>query len=244
MSCWARRSGLQRDLAAGCDLRVDAEVLVGPGAQERGRDRHIARARVRIDVGGLAPLRAGEHREPRRPDADLLVEPVQLSPRRQPVEIDVGAEAQRVDLAPDRALQLAHARQVDDVHAPGRHVREAVARRLDDLGRPAQLRLHVGGDELLDQLPPQRRVEPAPHHRLAAARDGERAGGVVEAAPQRGQALVAHQHEEVDLGQVARGIRIEPAGTVLDCVSPVERQGLARPQFYRCNGSGVNPLTG
>ena len=38
-----------------------------------------------------------------------------------------------------------------------------------DLGRPAQLRFHVGGDELLDQLPAERRRELSARHLLAVA---------------------------------------------------------------------------
>ena len=45
---------------------------------------------------------------------------------------------------PRGALQLAYARQVDDVHALGRHVGEAVTRGVHDLWGGPQLRLHVG----------------------------------------------------------------------------------------------------
>ena len=113
-----------------------------------------------------------------------------------------------------------------------------------DLRRPAQLGLHVGGDELLDQLPAERSVELPAHHRLAAAHNGERAGRIVEAAPQRGEPLVAHQHQEVDLGQMARSVRIEAAGPVLDGPGPVEGQGLTGRQLDALEPLRRQPLDG
>ena len=121
-----------------------------------------------------------------------------------PVDDDVGPEAQRVHRAADDALQLAQRRQIDDVQAFGGDVREAVAGREDDAGGAAQLVLHVGGEELLDHFAANGRAQVAARHLLAVAQNRQRLGRVVKARLQRRQALVAHQHEEVDLRQVRR----------------------------------------
>ena len=111
-------------------------------------------------------------------------------------------------------------------------------------GRPAQLRLHVGGDELLDQLAPERRRELAARHLLAVAEDGERLGRVVEPGLERRQPLVAHQHQEVDLRQVPRRGGIEPSRAVLDGIGAVEGQRLARGERHPLQRLRREPLDG
>ena len=53
-------------------------------------------------------------------------------------------------------------------------------------------------------------------------------GGVIEAGAQRGEALVAHQHQEAVLGKILRGSRVKADRPVLDGIEPVGRQRLAR----------------
>ena len=175
------------------------------------------------------------------PTCNVLVEPAELGPRRHPVDVEVGAKAQRIDRPALHALELAHARQVDDVHALGRHVGEAVSGRVHDLRRPAQLGLHVAGDELLDELAADPAGQLPARHLLAVAEDGQRLGGIVELRAQRRQPLVAHQHQEIDLGQVPRRVRVEAARPVLDGIGAVERQRLAgrqRDLLQRARASG------
>jgi hypothetical protein len=98
---------------------------------------------------------------------------------------------------------------------------------MHDARGPAQLSLHVSGDELLDELAADTVRQPPARHLLAVAEDGESLRGVLEYGSQRRQPLVAHQHQEIDLRQVPRGVGIEPARSILDGVGPVEGEGLA-----------------
>ena len=114
------------------------------------------------------------------------------------------------------------------MHALGCHVGEAVARRVHDLGRAAQLRLHVGGHELLDELPTNRRRELAARHLLAVAQMVS-----VSVASSNLVASVASRSSRISirkliLGRCRGAFGIEPPGAVLDGIGPVERQRLAR----------------
>jgi hypothetical protein len=117
-----------------------------------------------------------------------------------------------------------------------------VPRREDDLGRPAQLGFHVGSKELLDHLPPERGCELAPRDLLAGAHDSQRLRRVVEVCRQRCQALVAHQHEEGDLREMARIVLIEAAGAVLDGVGAIERHRAAGFQRHPRHGLRTESL--
>ena len=69
---------------------------------------------------------------------------------------------------------------------------------------------------------------------------------------ERRQALIAHQHEETDFRQMLGILRVEPAGTVLDRISSIERQrfacmthdGVERLRREALNGVPVNGLDG
>ena len=63
------------------------------------------------------------------------------------------------------------------------------------------------------------------HPAVAAERQGR--GGVVEAGVEAGEPLVPHQHQEIRLGEMARGRRVEAGCAVLDRVGAVDREGLA-----------------
>jgi hypothetical protein len=49
---------------------------------------------------------------------------------------------------------------------------------------------------------------------------------VVVAGAQRRQSFVAHQHQELDLGEILRIGRVESAGAVLDGIAAVGGKGL------------------
>ena len=74
--------------------------------------------------------------------------------------------------------------------------------------------------------------------------------GFVVVGAQRGQPLIAHQHQEALLGKIGRGGGVEPAGAVLDGIEPVGRdrltdrkagplQRLRRQSFDRVSIDGV-----
>src|SRR5262249_7838859 len=67
----------------------------------------------------------------------------------------------------------------------------------------------------------------ARRRRGSGGRVRERMGCWIEGGAQRGEALVAHQHEEAALGQIGGLRRIEARRTVLDSVEPVARDGAA-----------------
>ena len=107
-----------------------------------------------------------------------------------------------------------------------RHVRKAVTRRRDDARRPLQLPLHIAGDKLLDDLPAELRRQRALGHLLAAAADGEHLRRIVEIGFERREPLIPHQHQEIDLRQIARIVRVETARAVFDGISAVAGDGL------------------
>jgi hypothetical protein len=105
----------ERDRAVGDNARIDAEIRVTPGALQLRRDRHVALARLRVDVGRRAALRALEHLERHGPQPQGLARPIELLPRLSPIDDDIGPEAQRVHCVADGALQFAHRSKIDDV---------------------------------------------------------------------------------------------------------------------------------
>src|SRR5258707_5315635 len=84
--------------------------------------------------------------------------------------------------------------------------------------------------------------EVATNDLAALPMDSERLSGVIEARLERGQPLVAHEHQKVDLRQMGRMGRIEAARTVLDGVGPVEWKRLTRLQVDAIEGLGRQPL--
>ena len=57
--------------------------------------------------------------------------------------------------------------------------------------------------------------------------DGQRMAGLVEVGTNRRQPFVSHQHQEPNLWEISRGVRVKTAGPVLDGIEPVGRDGLA-----------------
>ncbi len=85
--------------------------------QHVGRDARIARGRLRVDIGRGAARRQREHLQQRATNVNLPVNPAALCPRLQPVEIGIGAEAQRIEIAPEFFPQFPHGLQVHQVQA-------------------------------------------------------------------------------------------------------------------------------
>ena len=75
---------------------------------------------------------------------------------------------------------------------------------------------------------PSLRAQVAARCLAALPMDGQRVAGLVVVGAQRGQPLVAHQHQEALLGEIGGCRRIEAGGAVLDGIEPVGRQGLRR----------------
>ena len=120
---------------------------------QRLRDREVARAGVGIDIDGGAADDALDHLEPDVADGERPVEQVELVPGRPALDIEVGAEAQRMDGVVDHALDGAQARQVDDRDHLAGDVGKAVARAGQDFGRSLDLAGIAAGEELLDRGP-------------------------------------------------------------------------------------------
>ena len=95
------------------------------------------------------------------PRRDLASNPCCLGPGLHIVDDDVGTEAQGIDRAADLALDGAYGGEIDDVEIGLATIGEVVALGGDDLRRPAQVAGHVGGHELLDDLPAGRRHQVA-----------------------------------------------------------------------------------
>ena len=79
-----------------------------------------------------------------------------------------------------------------------------MARRGDNARRALQLARHIAGDELLDHLAAELGAQIPARDLLAIAENGQRLRVGVELRLQRGETLIAHQHQEIDLGQVPR----------------------------------------
>ena len=84
-------------------------------ARKAGAD---AAAGERIDIGGAAAAILTIDGEDGVADADITTDPVELLPRLRSIDIDVGAEAERIDLVAPLLFEAAQRRQInqrDDV---------------------------------------------------------------------------------------------------------------------------------
>src|SRR5262245_50571737 len=88
---------------------------------------------------------------------------------------------------------------------------EKLAPSRKNLRRPAQLPRAEGGEEVLDGGAACQRREVALDGLHAGRADRQHLRRIVEMGSEPRQPLVAHQHEEPHLRQVARLCRIEPA---------------------------------
>ena len=151
-------------------------------------------------------------------DRNLLVEPAELGPGLQPVEVEIGAKAQRIDRPPHvrsssrtlaRLTMCTHLAATSEKLWPGG---------VHDLGRPAQLRLHVGGDELLDQLAAERR----------------RRAGRAPPACRRARWSASRWHRRTGRSVASRSSRISIRKLILGrCRGAPDRTGPARSRWHR-----------
>jgi hypothetical protein len=101
------------DFAAGQDFGVDAHVDVAEMAAEGGGDGEVAFGGGGVDFGCGTPGDRRDDAQSRRSQRNLGADPVVLAPRRCPVEIDIGAKADRVDRRVHRPLERGDAGLVD-----------------------------------------------------------------------------------------------------------------------------------
>ena len=106
---------------------VDAAIRVIEGLHQRRGNREIADAGIRIDIDRGAAHDALGHLQPRGADRDLLPEQAEFVPGRPACDVQVGAEAQRMDRHADHGLDRRHGRKIDDRDHLGGDIREAVA---------------------------------------------------------------------------------------------------------------------
>ena len=164
----------------------------------------------------------------------------------QPVDVEVGAEAQRMDRNADHGLDRRHRGEVDDRDHLGGDVREAVAVGLQHLRRPAQLGRHEAAEERLDREPALPGREVAARQLAALAADGQdvasRRHSGCRASP---AARCASASGTGFSGSRPGAAGIEAGRPVLDRVFAVGRQASA-PGSSRTpsSRSGLNPFTG
>ena len=108
-------------------------------------------AGIGIDIDGGAADDALDHLEPVVADRERPVEQVELMPGRPALDIEVGAEAQRMDGVADHVLDGAEAGEIDDRDHLAGDVRKAVARAGQDFGRSLDLAGITVGKKLLDR---------------------------------------------------------------------------------------------
>ena len=124
--------------------------------------RQVADAGVGIHLGRGAAHDALDDLQPRaRADGDLRVEQIELMPGRPAFDIEIAAEAQRMDRRAGRLLQRRDRGEVDDRDHLPRHVGKAVARRVQHLRRAAQFVGAEFREERLDRGAPLRRPQVA-----------------------------------------------------------------------------------
>ena len=190
---------------------------------ERARNGHVANTGVGIDLGGRATLDALDRFEPGAADRNFAIEQAELMPGRPVADIDIAAKTQGIDRRSRRGLHRRHRGEVNDGDHFLRHIRETVALTEQHLGWPAQFLRHEAAEERFDRQPPVLAAQVAASRRAAFPLDRQRMARLVIVGVQRGQPLIAHQHQEALLGEIGRPRRVEAAGAVLDGVEPVGR---------------------
>ncbi len=199
----------------------------------------MALARIWVHVDRSAAPDPRRHLQAYVSQLDRRPDPGKLLPGLSAVDVDVAAKPQGMDRAPHDPLEIAYARQIDDRDLLFRNVGEHVPLGLEQLrgaaGRARQIaRKKLGDERATDQV---RRV--GRDHRLAGPLDGQFAFLGVEGGAQLGQLLVAHQHEELGLGQPLWRLPVELGRAVGDGEAPVVGQALAGREFYALERFGV-----
>ncbi len=117
-----------------------------------------------------------------------------------------------------------------------------MARRADDARCALQFARHVASDELLDHLAAQLGGQVTARNLLAVAENGQNLRIGVETRIQRGEPLITHQHQEIDLWQMPRRLAVEAARPVLDGIGAVKGDRLARLKTHACQRLGRKTL--
>ena len=134
-----------------------------------------------------------------RADGEFGADQAELVPGRPALDVEVAAEAQRVNRRADHGLDRRHRGEIDDRDDLGGDIREAVVLGLQHFRRPAQLRRHGAAEKRLDREPSLLGGEVAARQLAALAADDQRVRRIVVARVERRQPLVFHQHQEVAL---------------------------------------------
>src|SRR5258708_8724087 len=92
------------DVAAADNLGIDAHADMAEGALQAADDIEVARRRRWVDMRRRASADGGDDAQLRAAGGDLGADPVELAPGRQPLEIDIGPEADGVDRSLDDLL--------------------------------------------------------------------------------------------------------------------------------------------
>src|SRR5262249_23629671 len=131
-----RRDRIAGTHAAALDhLGIDPAVGMAEPALQRLRDGEVARGRIRIDIDGSAADDALYNLQPDVADRKRPVEQVEFVPRRPALDIEIGAEAQRMNRRADHVLDSADAGEVDDGNDLAGDVGKTVAGAFEHLGR-------------------------------------------------------------------------------------------------------------
>ncbi len=160
-------------------------------------------------------------------DGEGLVEQVEFVPCRPAADIEVGAEAQRVNRLADHALDRSYAAEIDDGDDFPGDIRKTVALAGENFRRSLDRSGVVAGEKMLDGGPAFGGFEIALGGDRAVLADSQDVAGIVETGMQGRQPFVPHQHQKVGLRHPFRSRRVEAAGAVFDGVAAVGRQGLA-----------------
>ena len=193
---------------------------------EGGGNVGVALGGGRIDVGGRAAAGAAKGADRDGADGQGLAEEVELGPGGKAVDIDVGAEAEVREGAGHGGFEGVETVQVDDgdgVHHGGdggADVGEFVVLCRDDADAALGGGAGEGGEKVLGGGAARLSVEVGGEEGFAGALDHERGGGL-EAGGERGQGLVAGEHEEVGLGERGGVGRVEWGGAECEGPAPV-----------------------
>jgi len=191
-------------------------------AHENGGNHEVADGRGRIDRRRGAALGALQSGEGDIADGDAPAHPGEFREGGNAVDVDVGAEADRVDGDPGLLLQGANAGEIDDGEEARAGIHEAEARRaLEDPGFSAQFLREEDAEKVLDGCAPFRGRQVAAGHLDVVCDDGQGVPCVVVAGPQLRQRGLAGEHEELLLRLVFRIGSVKARRPVLDGEHPV-----------------------
>ena len=202
-----------------------AEVL----AQVPGR-LGVALAGLRVHLGGRAADGALEDPQPRAPELDLLPNQPELRPGQAARDIDIGAEAERVEAPAGRLLQRLQAGQADDRDGLGRHIGEVMPGRLGKARGAAGLLAQEAAEEGGDLCPAGRGPGIGQQGRPLRRADQQLAGPRIEGAVQQGEPGIGHEAAEMPLLQPGRGGGIEGRVALGQGEAAIMRQAFALPQ--------------